>query len=273
MLSLGLVRVGVAMKPMFDRVEQARPTRNNICPEHHIQVKQSWMCHHDVKNPHKVEAPLKAVNLGTAKNPQFVLTDDGEWKSLEEGNDHTIQLSAWVDVLDPIFVQGTYYIWPDSPTEAVGFQLIQEPLKKKGGYLMGTTNTDGTSKVLALTYHTGLGCVIGVMCAHEQYLRVVPAQKINTAMEALPAPNKQHLKLATQILDGLPHSFNLEAIPDSLGQKQWEYVHLKTEGTATISPPTAGLSTPDLMEALRATKAEVEKKKTPSKSSRRRAKA
>lgn len=275
-LSLGLVRVGVSLKPMFDKPEAARPTRNNLCPEHHVQVKQKWFCPKGKGHDLKVDETVKAVNLGTPKVPAYVLTNDDEWKAMDVEADHTIELRAWIDTIDPIFFESAYYVYPDTREEAEPFLLIQTLLKEKGGYLLATTIRESTSKVMALHYHPQMEVVVSHICHHEEYLRVVPAQTIKTKMDSLPAPDKTQLKLANEILKALPETFGLESVKDTLGERQWAYVDLRAKAAknrkTAAGVPATPTTSPDLMQALKDSAAAIKAKapaktapKTPSK--------
>lgn len=257
-LSLGgIFKAEVAMMPMFDTPEQARPTRNNICKEHRIQLKQSWWCPEGKHYPGE-GGTIKAVDVSPVG---FVDAEDG-WDKLVAPTDPTMTMQAWVKDIDTIFFSGTsYFLFPNEAKEVGAFLIIMGLLRQEGGYLLTTTKGEyGTSRVLAISWHAPTACVIGQLCHHSQYLRMAAAERIASVI--IEEPDPKHLKLAKEVFGELPETFELKEVRDTLGDAQWKYVNEHAQVVAKEQgKPSPIVETEDLMASLKATQTSLKPRK------------
>lgn len=258
-LAFGLVRVEVGLMPAFDSSKSARPTRNNICPEHNCKVKQNWHCE---EGNHKVEKTAKAVEY-PPKSGQYVIVDESDWQSLGEQHDDAIELKAWVKEIPPIFFAQPYFVFPRDAKQGQPFAILHGLLEKRSGYLMGVASDDhGTAKAFAIGLDPETECILAFVCHHAAYLRKGVARSLKARFEQLPVVSKEHMALAQVILDALDKEFSLDSVADTLGDKQWEYVRARASGE-TYSEEAVLTKADDLQEQLKASVKSLAKPATP----------
>lgn len=262
-IMLGMFRVDVGIMPTHDKVGSKRPTRNNLCPEHDVKLKQGpMMCPVDGKSTHVVRVPVKGVEYPS--KGKYVIIEDGEFEALKAASDAIIEISHRVDWIDPKSVEQTYFVWPSDETWGRYFRVLYDHLRENDYAVGGNWNEEGTIKPVLFRYDDQTKCLVMYVTKYAVCLRETEGVLISGSVENLPNPPEGAGDMMDTIIMSLPDHVE-EDVRDVLGERMWALVEAKATGAVIEDAKVNDIRLErrdDLLEALRQTASVYAGKKT-----------
>ena len=240
-VSFGLVNFEVALKPLNgggDSVSANRVDRDSM-----TQVKQAW-----IKDDGTISTDVISAYRTEAG---FVEVDPKQFKVK---GDTTIELTGVCDVstIDPIYYDTTYVAWPTKGNE-VAYDLLVTALRESGKAAVGKVVLTTSTKLLVLRWSEATGTIVAHTCSYDANIRWDEVTEIREANAARPAPDKEHLKVAKQLIKSLEAPFDTDGVADDYAAALKAAVEAAAEGKPIVIPEAVE-SAPagDLMAQLQA---------------------
>src|ERR1043165_5764144 len=99
----------------------------------------------------------------------YVTVEPDDLKRLRLETTDTIDITEFVDDVDPIYFDAPYYLVPDGSVAEEGYRVIREPLRQTGKIAVGQVVINGQERVIALRpLDTGL---LGNSLRYEEEIR------------------------------------------------------------------------------------------------------
>jgi DNA end-binding protein Ku len=173
-----------------------------------------------------------------------------ELEAVEAAASDDIGLTEFVPIsaVDPLYVDASYYVAPDKGGERA-YRLFRDALEHAGIAGIATYAVRGKSYIVMLRpFEDGL-----VMHSLRYPDEVKPWKEV--PLNKLPAPPRNELALAGQVIDSLRHeTFDPDQYTDEVKGRVRKLIAKKAKGGEIVAPEPAAPPTPvaDLMEALKA---------------------
>ncbi len=245
-IGFGLVNVGVKMAPI---AREQRTKGKFLDPATKKPVHQQYV--NDAGDV--VEDKVTGYPWGDG----FVVLDKEEVKSLQSERDARLELKAFVelDLIDPLYIEKTYLVWPDKGNEAQ-YDLLCDVLAETGRSLVGTAVLNKSTKAIMLRY--SLGCLIAHVCTYDANVAWNDHKLVTLAAAERPDSDPAMIEVARQLVASLPEEFDLSQVTDEYDERLRETIAAAAEGKI-IERPEEPEAAPvaDLMEALKASVAAV----------------
>ena len=199
--------------------------------------------------PHcEEEVPADAIVKGyESSKGQYVVVEEKEIANLRPETTHVVDLAHVVDAsqIDPIYIERSYYIAPDSKPAGPAFSVFRQALEGKAA--IGHLALHGREYLVAILPREDVLLLHTLRTAGE----VLAADAVSGLEFAETKVRPEELKLARQVLDSLRSDATLssftdhyqDALRDMLAKKRPE----------ELAEPDKGTRAPvvNLMEALR----------------------
>lgn len=246
-ISFGLVNVTVGTAPLMGA--DKTPSAKLLCPEHHVPVKQRYVCDHGDSYS------MGECDRGFEYADTFVRFSPDELKDLEARSNKIIELTACVPVeeIDPIYYESSYTIWPSTEASKVPFDLLVTSLRETGQALVGSAVMGKTPRTLVLRFSPALGVPVLHVCRHEANIRATDVGMIREYMDGRPEAAQEALSLVGTLLASLGADFNPEAVEDAYTRSVEAAIEARANGQGLEVADNEALvdNTPDLIENLR----------------------
>jgi DNA end-binding protein Ku len=195
----------------------------------------------------KVESSDLVKGYEVDENKFIAITED-ELAALKLESKRTIDLTAFVDRIDPRYVERAYYIAPTDALAAEGFLVIRDALLKSGKIGMSQMVIGGREWLVAISPH-GSGMVMSLLRYHEEirdplpYFEDIPSKK----------PDAQLVDMACKLIKQKSGPWQPEQFKDNYAVAMQEMIEEKIKTGKVLTPPesTAPTNVIDLAGALR----------------------
>jgi DNA end-binding protein Ku len=187
---------------------------------------------------------------------EFAAIHPQEIKAAEIETSDTIDLFHFVKAsnVDPIFFERSYYVVPESGSEKV-YTLLLEAMRKEECFGIARIGMHRREHMLIL--RPTEGCLIAHTMFYANEVRPIPHMELTTEFSS------KELSMATALVKGYEGEFNPTQFKDLYQERVREIVDAKVSNRIPMRPvpktPTNG--TPDLMEQIRLSLAEIESRK------------
>jgi DNA end-binding protein Ku len=257
-ISFGLVNIPVglalATRPAARQSDVSFRTLHRECG---TPIKQKrWCPLHD----REVDRDELVKGWEVAKG-QFVMVEDADLEAIMQIDDSkTIEISRFVDAeeVDPIYFDRTYFLAPASaPAARRPYVLLLRAMQETGKAALGRFVRQGAEH-LCLIRPKGDALALETLFLSED---------VNSQAEIEEAVSENDVKdaelgLARQVIDSLVGDFEAEELTSDYRRDLKAMLEAKLAGEELVVEPEPEKETPvvDLMEALKRSVAEVEKK-------------
>lgn len=201
-------------------------------------------------DPDRGEVERQALVHGyEVEKGRYVTVEEEELKNIRLPSTKTIDIEKFVDrdEIDPVYVDGPYYLAPDKGGEEA-FAVIREAMRAHGKAALGRLVMSHRERTVAITPR-GNGMLVELL-RHPQEIR-------NDAeiFDAIPAtkPDKGMVDIATRIIRQTSGKFVPDEFEDRYETALRELIDARAKGK-TVTAPEAPRDTKvvDLMAALKA---------------------
>ena len=179
---------------------------------------------------------------------RYVTVEEDELKDIRLPSTKTIDIEKFVDrdAIDPVYVDGPYYLAPDKGGEEA-FAVIREAMRAHGKAALGRLVMSHRERTVAITPR-GKGMLVELL-RHPQEIRadaeifdVIPAAK----------PVKGMIDIAARIIEQASGQFAPEEFEDRYETALRELIDTRAKGNAVAVPEPRDTKVIDLMAALKA---------------------
>jgi DNA end-binding protein Ku len=185
----------------------------------------------------------------------YVTVDPDDLKRLRLETTDTIDITEFVDNVDPIYFDSPYYLVPDGSVAEEGYRVIREALRKTGKIAIGQVVIGGQERIVAMQpYDKGL---LANSLRYEDEIRK-PDEFFNTI--AADAVDEDELAMMEQIIARKGRKFEPGKFFDHYQAAVRELIDKKLEGKLPDkAPERKPAQVINLMDALKRSLAEEEK--------------
>ena len=186
---------------------------------------------------------------------RYVTVDPDDLKRLKLETTDTIDISEFVEDIDPIYFDSPYYLVPDGSVAEEGYRVIREALRETGKIAVGQVVINGQERVIAIRpLSTGL---LGNSLRYQDEIRKPEDFFGSIAADAV---DEDQLAIMDQIIKRKTRSFDSTKFGDRYQKAVRELIDEKLEGRL---PPEEPERKPaqviNLMDALKRSLAAEEK--------------
>jgi DNA end-binding protein Ku len=200
---------------------------------------------------------------------QYVIINPDELDALDPEKSRTIDIEDFVDLaeIDPVYYDHPYYLVPDKGA-AKAYGLLLNAMQESGRVAIARVVLRSKEQLVAIRpAQDGTVLMMETMIFADE---VVPKD----ALDGLPEAEElrvsdREIKMAQQLIESLVTEFEPARYKDEYREKVLALIEAKAEGAEIVQQPEAPTPTavPDLMAALEASLAAVDKPKKKTKAS------
>ena len=246
-ISFGLVNIPIKI---YSAAEDKTFSFNQLCKKgHRIQYKR-WC------PVEETEVPYQEIQKGyEISKDNYALIEKEELEKIKLKTTKTVDIKEFVDSkeLDPIFVQKSYYVAPDSKTPDKAYLLLVNILKNTDKIAIGKVVLREREQLVALrAYQRGI-----IMHLLHYLDEIRPMDEIKE--RAASAANKikleeQELALGKMLVEQLgSNRFDISNYSDAYASELERLIEAKSQGKIhTVEEEEPKETTKDLLEALKA---------------------
>lgn len=249
-ISFGLVNIPVNL---YSATEDRTYSFNQLCKNgHRIQYKR-WC---PVENR---EVPYDEIRKGyEVSKDNYVLIDKADLKAVRLESTKTIDIREFIDMeeLDPIFVEKSYYVGPDSRKGVEkAYSLLVSILRNTKKVGIGKVVLRDREQIVALrAYQRGI--VMHVLHYIDEIRPIDEIKGIGEAASERTKTDDKEMQLGRTLVEQLAaNEFDASQYTDVYSKEIQKLIEAKAKGKQVLVAPEGEgrLSpTPDLLEALKA---------------------
>jgi DNA end-binding protein Ku len=260
-ISFGLVNIPIGLAPATKpAARQSDVSFRLLHRECKTPIKQKrWCTVHD-----REVGPDEIVKGWEVSKGEYVIVEEADLEALErDSTSRAIDITGFVPeaAVDPIYFDRTYFLVPAAAVAARRpYVLLQQAMNETGMAALGRFVLAGKEK-LCLIRARGEGLALETMyLAEDVYSQV----EIDEAVAGADVKDAE-VALARQIIDSMVTDFQpAEQLTSEYREDLRELLSAKLKGQEMVRPePVEELPTIDLMEALRRSVEEAQKRKEP----------
>ena len=247
-ISFGLVNIPVKV---FAATEDSLVSFNQLCKNgHRIQykrwcpVEQREVSYEEIKKGYQIS------------KDNYVLIEKQELENIKVKTTKIIEIDEFVsaDALDPIFVEKSYYIAPDSKTVDKAYLLFVNILKNTDRVALGKVILRDREQMVALrAYQRGI--LMHVLHYLDEIRPMDEIKEISQITAAKVKLQEQEIALGNTLVEQLTSKdIDLSKYSDTYTKKVEELIEAKSKGRQLVQAPKliSPESTTDLLAALKA---------------------
>jgi DNA end-binding protein Ku len=246
-ISFGLVNIPIKL---YSATEDRVMSFNQLCPNgHRIQYKR-W-CPVEEK-----EVPYAEIKKGyeIAKD-NYVIVEKSDFEKIQIKSTKTIDIREFVDMkeLDPIFIEKTYYVGPDSKSVDKAYNLMVNILKRTNKVAIGKITFREREQLVALrAYQRGI--VMHVLHYLEEIRPMDEIKEISETASSKVKLDEQELELGKMLVEQLTSKeFDVSEYSDNYTDQLEKMINAKAQGKVhVVTEEAPEVGTKDLLEALKA---------------------
>jgi len=249
-ISFGLVNVPVKMYAATERKNLSFRQIHRECGTPIRYEKVCPFCNRKVED----EEIARGYEYEKGK---FVVIEDKDLEAIPDETVRTIDIVDFVDLreIDPIYFDHSYYLGPEG-TGQKAYLLLIEALKKTGKIAIAKVMIRSKYS-LACLRPFGENHLIMETMFYPDEVRDAGEIELSTNIKL----HENEIKMAVQLINSLSTKFIPEKYTDEYRKALLEIIKAKVEGQEVKIPAAKEEKVVDLMEALRASLALVEKEK------------
>jgi DNA end-binding protein Ku len=185
----------------------------------------------------------------------YVTVDPEDLKRLRLETTDTIDITEFVESVDPIYFDAPYYLVPDGAVAEEGYRVIRESLRQSGKIAVGQVVINGQERIIAIRpLGTGL---LGNALRYQDEIRK-PEDFFGSIAED--NVDEDQLAIMEQIIARKTKKFDPAKFVDHYQTALRELINEKLEGKVPVKPAEhRPAQVIDLMEALKRSLAEEQK--------------
>src|SRR5438477_8298715 len=185
----------------------------------------------------------------------YVTVEPDDLKRLRLETTDTIDISEFVDDVDPIYYDAPYYLVPDGSVAEEGYRVIREALRESGKIAIGQVVVGGQERVIAIRpLGTGL---LGNSLRYQDEIRKPEDYFRSIAADAV---DEDELAMMQQIIKRKTRNFDPGKFTDHYQTAVRELIEKKLEGKLPEkAPERKQAQVINLMDALKRSLAQEEK--------------
>jgi len=256
-LKISLVNIPIKVFPATE--SSATISFNQLHGECKTRIKQKkWCptCEREVNNSELVKGY-------EYEKGHYVVLSEEDFENVRTESTRVIDLVQFADdtSIDPMYVDGTYYLAPDGGVATDAFAVMREGMKGKVG--IGKLALYGREYLVAVRPH-GKGIVMHTLHHAAEIRGMEQVEELNS----VPAKVKpEEIKLAKQVISTFEAPLNLKDYKDEYREGLQQIIDAKIAGREIVAPTVEEPpKVVNLMDALRRSLDRVsEKKKAPAK--------
>ena len=240
-LTFGLVSLPVKL---FTAARSETLSFNQLHKHDNSRIKQVIYCQAEDK-PIPREEIVKGFEYEKGK---YVVLAEEDFEKVRTESTRVINLVQFAEesAIDPMYVDGTYYLAPDGGVASEGFAVMREGLKGKVG--VGKLALYGREYLVAIRPH-GKGIVMHTLHHAAEIRGMDQVEELNSVPTKV---KPEEIKLAKQIIEMLEAPLNLKDYKDDYREGLQEIIDAKIAGREIIAPEVEEApKVVNLMEALR----------------------
>jgi DNA end-binding protein Ku len=261
-LSFGLVTIPVGLAPATKpKARSSDVSFRTLHRECGTPIKQKRWC-----PVHEREVSADEIVKGweVAKG-QFVIVEDADLEALERQTDgRTIEIQQFVKLeeVDPIFFDRTYFLAPGSaPGARRPYALLLQAMTEMEVAALGRMVIRGTEYICLIRPKGDALALETLFLAEDVYSQA----EIEEAVSEVDAKGPE-IELARQLIESLVAEFDPGELTSDYRRDLRAMLEAKLAGQEIKAPePVAETPVIDLMEALKASVADAQKRRTPAK--------
>ena len=185
----------------------------------------------------------------------YVTVDPDDLKRLRLETTDTIDITEFVEDIDPIYFDAPYYLVPDGSVAEEGYRVIREALRESGKIAVGQVVINGQERIIALR-PLGNG-LLGNSLRYQEEIRKPEDYFSNIAADSV---DEDQLAIMDQIIKRKTRPFEPDKFVDHYQQAVRELINQKLEGKLPPqAPERKQAQVISLMDALKRSLAEEEK--------------
>src|SRR5919109_1974207 len=246
-LSFGLVNIPIKL---YSAAEEKTISFNQLCQRgHRIQYKR-WCPVEDV------EVPYQEIQKGyeIAKD-NYALIEKQELENIKLKTTKTIDIKEFVDAneLDPIFVQKSYYVAPDSKTPDKAYLLLVNILKNTNKVAIGKVVLREREQLVALRAFQR-GIIMHILHYLEEIRPMDEINEISATATSKVKLGEQEVALGKILVEQLgSERFDIGNYSDAYSKELERLIEANIHGKLHIvKEEEPKETTKDLLEALKA---------------------
>ena len=260
-ISFGLVNIPIGLAPATKPAARASDVSFRLLHrECKTPIKQKrWCPVHD-----REVGPDEIVKGWEVSKGEFVVVEEDDLEAIErDSTSRAIDITGFVpeDAVDPIYFDRTYFLVPAAAVAARRpYVLLQHAMQETGMAALGRFVLAGKEKLCLIRAHGETLALETMYLAEDVYSQT----EIDEAVAEADVKDAE-VALARQIIDSMVTEFQpAEQLTSEYRQDLRELLGAKLKGQEPARPePVEELPAIDLMEALRRSVEEAQKRKEP----------
>jgi DNA end-binding protein Ku len=259
-ISFGLVSIPVGLAPATKpKARQSDVSFRTLHRECSTPIRQKRWC-----PLHEREVgPDEIVKGWEVAKGQFVIIEDADLEAIEVQSDsRSIEIMRFVrlDEVDPIFFDRTYFLTPGAaPAARRPYVLLLEAMQEMDVAALGRMVIRGTEYVCLIRTKGDALALETLFLAEDVYSQAEITEAVGDT-----DVKSTELELARQVIESLVAEFDPSELTSVYRQELRRMLEAKLAGEEITRPePEPEAPVVDLMEALRASVADVQKRREP----------
>ena len=247
-ISFGLVNIPIKL---YTATQDRVFSFNQLCANGH-RVKYKRWCPVEER-----EVPFDEIKKGyEVSADNYVVIDKEELNKIKIKTTKTIDIKEFVEAkeLDPILVEKSYYVGPDSKTADKAYSLLVNILKQTNKVAVGKVVLRDSEQLVALRpYQRGI--VMHVLHFLDEIRPLDEIKEISEVASAKVKLDEQELALGKTLVEQLSSDeLDISDYSDAYTKQVEELIEAKASGKELVKIPDAAVpeSTKDLLSALKA---------------------
>ena len=247
-ISFGLVNIPVKI---YSSAEAKEFSFNQLCENGHRLQYKRWC---PVENR---EVPWNEIKRGfEVQKDRYGMIDKSELQEVQLKTTKTIDIKEFVsyDKMDPIFVEKSYYVAPDTKTVDKAYMLFSTVLRNTKKIAIGKVVLREKEQLVALrAYQRGL--LMHQLHYLDEIRPIDEIKEISTNSGAKVKIDEQEISLGKTLVDNLTSKdLDLSGYSDQYATQLRNLIEAKSHGKTIVAKEEEkpGQAKPDLLEALKA---------------------
>lgn len=265
-ISFGLVNVPIKM---YNTIKRKGISFNQLRKSDGCRIRLKKTCAND-----GAEVPNEQIVKGYEVSPdRYVVISQADLDALNPKASKTIEIEDFVlsNQINPIYYEQSYYLVPDKGA-AKAYTLLLAAMKEAKRIAIAKLVIRNKQHLTAIRPDERV-LTLSIMHFADE---IISQNEIDDIPASDAQPEKREMAIAMQLIESLSSDFEPNKYHDEYYDKVIEMIEKKAEGQQVVSQPAAPQNTKvvDLMAALEASLAEIQKEKpSPTKSRRKKARA
>lgn len=264
-ISFGLVNVPIKM---YNTIKRKGISFNQLRKSDGCRIRLKKTCAND-----GAEVPNEQIVKGYEVSPdRYVVISQADLDALNPRASKTIEIEDFVlsSQINPIYYEQSYYLVPDKGA-AKAYTLLLAAMKEANRIAIAKLVIRNKQHLTAIRPDERV-LTLSIMHFSDE---IISQNEIDDIPASDTQPEKREMAIAMQLIESLSSDFDPNKYHDEYYDKVIEMIEKKAEGQQIVSQPTAPQNTKviDLMAALEASLAEIQKEKPLPKARRKKARA